>query len=275
MGAKRMFSRIALIAASALLSLWILFPIVWGLIISLKHRVDALSLPPKFLFTPTISNYVTAFVDGPYAYTILNSAVIAFASTLLAVLLGVPAAYVFSRSRGKIYDSLSLSILTVRMIPATIPALPLFLIFARLGWIDTYAAIILVHGGISLSLLTWIMKGFFDEVPQAIDDASILDGDTRLSAMVRQVLPLCAPGLVVTAAFCFVNSWNEFFLALILTGFDTRPFTVAVPSLITPHGTYWGQVTAITTVGLFPGVLFAIFARRYMVRQLTTGAVWR
>jgi multiple sugar transport system permease protein len=274
-GIKRFFSLFALIAATALLCLWILFPIAWGLIISLKHRVDALSLPPKFIFTPTTSNYFAAFVDGPYAHTILNSAVIAFASTVLAVSLGVPAAYVFSRARGKIYDRLSLSILTIRMIPATIPALPLFLIFARLGWIDTYAAIILVHSGISLSLVTWIMKGFFDEVPQAIDDASILDGDTRVSAMFSQILPLCAPGLLVTAAFCFVNSWNEFFLALILTGFDTRPFTVAVPSLVTPHGTYWGQVTAIITVGLFPGVLFAIFSRRYMVRGLTTGAVWR
>src|ERR1700682_6292418 len=107
MGAKRMFSLFALIAAAALLSLWIMFPIVWGLIISLKHRVDALSLPPKFLFLPTTSNYFAAFIDGPYAHTILNSAVIAFASTLFAVLLGVPAAYVFSRSRGKIYIRLS------------------------------------------------------------------------------------------------------------------------------------------------------------------------
>jgi multiple sugar transport system permease protein len=93
--------------------------------------------------------------------------------------------------------------------------------------------------------------------------------------MVRQVLPLCTPGLVVTGAFCFVNSWNEFLLALMLTGYDTRPFTVAVPSLITPHGTYWGQVTPITTVGLLPGVLFALLARKYIIRELTAGAVWR
>jgi len=222
-----------------------------------------------------MSNYVAAFVDGKYAQTILNSAVIALSSTILAIALGVPAAYVFSRTRGKIYDRASLGMLTVRMVPATVPALPLFLIFAKLGWIDSYAAIILTHTGINLALVTWIMRGFFDEVPRAIDEASILDGDTRASAMMRQVIPLCTPGLLVTAAFCFVNSWNEFFLALMLTGYDTQPFTVAVPSLITPHGTYWGQVTAITTVGLLPGLLFAFLARRYIVRELTAGAVWR
>jgi len=119
------------------------------------------------------------------------------------------------------------------------------------------------------------MKGFFDEVPVDIDEASMLDGDGRFSAMVKQVLPLCVPGLMVTWAFCFINSWNEFFLALMLTGYDSRPFTVAVPALITPHGTYWGQVTAISTVGLLPGLPFAISARRYLVRELTAGAVWR
>ena len=154
-------------------------------------------------------------------------------------------------------------------------ALPLFLIFVNLGLIDTYIAIILVHCGVNLALVVWIMKGFFDEVPVAIDEASILDGDSRFSAMVRQVLPLSAPGLLVTAAFCFINSWNEFFLALMLTGYETRPFTVAVPALITPHGTYWGQVTAISTIGLIPGLLFAFLARRYLVRELTAGAVWR
>ncbi len=275
MSKKRPLASVAMSVIATLFAAWILFPIVWGIVVSLKFRVDALSVPPKFIFTPTITNYIAAFVDGPYAQTIVNSAIIALGSTVLAMALGVPAAYVFSRSRGKVYDHLSLGILTVRMLPATIPALPLFLIFARLGWIDTYVAIILVHAGINLSLVAWIMRGFFDEVPQAIDEAALLDGDTRLTALVRQILPVCTPGLVVTSAFCFVNSWNEFFLALMLTGYDTRPFTVAVPSLITPHGTYWGQVTAIITVGLLPGVLFAFFARRYIVRGLTAGAVWR
>ncbi len=252
----------------------ILLPIIWGLVISLKTRVDALAMPPRWLFIPTLSNYRAAFVDGSYAITILNSLIIAGFSTILAMALGVPAAYAFSRSRFGGQRALFLGILSVRMAPATVVALPLFLIFTYLHMIDTYIAIILVHTTISLALAVWIMKGFFDEVPMAIDEAALLDGDSRFTAMIRQVIPLCTPGILVTAGFCFINSWNEFFLSLMLTGYDTRPFTVAVPALITPHGTYWGQVTAISTIGLIPGLAFAFFIRRYFVKELTAGAVW-
>lgn len=253
----------------------ILLPIVWGIVLSLKTRVDALSMPPNWIFTPTIANYRAAFVDGPYAQTILNSLIIAGVSSLIAMILGVPAAYAFSRSRFRGHGAAFLGILTIRMAPATVIALPLFLIFTKLRLIDTYIAIILVHAGVGVALAVWIMKGFFDEVPVEIDEASMLDGDSRFGAMMKQVLPLCTPGLLVTALFCFINSWNEFFLALMLTGYDSRPFTVAVPALITPHGTYWGQVTAISTVGLLPGIVFAFLARRYLVRELTAGAVWQ
>jgi multiple sugar transport system permease protein len=261
--------------AGILLALIILLPIVWGIVLSFKTRVDALSMPPNWLFTPTLANYRSAFIDGPYTGTIVNSIVIAGCSSLIAMLLGVPAAYAFSRSRVKGSNAAFFGILTIRMAPATVIALPLFVIFARLGLIDSYVAIILVHACISVALVVWIMKGFFDEIPKEIDEASMLDGDSRFSALVRQVLPLCAPGLLVTATFCFINSWNEFSLALMLTGYESRPFTVAVPALITPHGTYWGQVAAISTIGLLPGLLFAIVARRYLVRELTAGAVWR
>ena len=253
----------------------VLLPILWGVVISLKTRVDALSMPPQWIFTPTLGNYRAAFVDGPYAQTLLNSLIIAGVSSLLAMILGVPAAYGFSRAQFRGREAAFLGILAVRMAPATVIALPLFLIFTKLALIDTFGAIILVHTAVGIALVVWIMKGFIDEVPVQIDEASVLDGDSRLNAMLRQVLPLCIPGLVITAAFCFINSWNEFFLALMLTGYDTRPFTVAVPALITPHGTYWGQVTAITTIGLLPGLLFAVFARKYLVRNLTLGGVWR
>lgn len=253
----------------------ILMPVVWGFIISLKTRVDALTMPPNWIFAPSLSNYEAAFIEGPYARTILNSVIIAGVSSVLAMFIGTPAAYAFSRARFRGKTAAFLALLTVRMAPATVIALPLFLIFTKLRLIDTYVAIILVHAVVAVALVVWIMKGFFDEVPAEIDEASMIDGDSRFKALIKQVLPLCAPGLVVTAAFCFINSWNEFFLALMLTGYESRPFTVAVPALITPHGTYWGQVTAIASAGLLPGVLFAWMARRYIVRELTGGAVWQ
>lgn len=253
-----MTKRLLMWAMIVILVAWITIPVIWGISISFKTRVDALATPPSWLFSPTLSNYTTALFDNDYGITIVNSLVIATASSLLAILLGVPAAYAFSRFRFKGNRSVFLGILSIRMAPATVIALPLFLIFSRLNLIDTYVAIVLVHTAVALALVVWIMKAFFDQVPREIDEASILDGTGRFRTMLTQVIPLCLPGLAVTTAFCFVNSWNEFFLALMLTGYETRPFTVAVPALMTPHGTYWGQVAAIATVGLVPGIIIGL-----------------
>lgn len=251
----------------------ILLPIFWGVVLSLKTRVDALSMPPDLLFSPTLENYVAALVRSGHARSFANSLIIAGASSALAMALAVPAAYAFSRFDFRSKARAMFALLTTRMAPPLVIALPLFLIFSKLRMIDNYSSIVLVHAAVNLAIAVWIMKGFFDEVPKDIDSASLLDGDTRWGVLLRQVCPLVAPGLLVTGFYCFISSWNEYFLAMTLTGFETRPFTVAVPALVTPHGTYWGQVTAIATIGLLPGVLFAILARRYLVRQLTLGAV--
>lgn len=268
-------SRLAQLLLVIVLSVIILLPIIWGFIVSLKTRADALSMPPNWIFAPTIDNYKTALVDGPYGRTLFNSALIASSSSLLGMVLGIPAAYVFSRARFRGWKAAFLGILTIRMAPATVIALPLFLIFTKLRMIDTYLAIILVHAAVNIPLVVWIMKGFFDEVPTEIDEASILDGDNRAGALLKQIAPLALPGLLTTALFCFINSWNEFFLALMLTGYTTRPFTVAVPALMTPHGTYWGQITAVATLGMLPGIAFGLFARRHIVKELTAGSIWR
>lgn len=266
---------VALILGCILLAIIVLFPIVWGTIISFKNRVDALSMPPNWIFKPVLTNYKAAFLDGPYGRTIINSFIIASISTFVTMILGIPASYAFSRLKFKYKRAAFLGILAIRMAPATVIALPLFVIFAKIHLIDTHIAIILVHSGVNLGLAIWIMRSFFNEVPVEIDEASLIDGDSRFKVMIKQVVPVCAPGILVTAAFTFINSWNEFFLALMLTGYSTRPFTVAVPGLITPHGTYWGQVTAISTIGLLPALVFAILIHRFLIKGLTAGSVWR
>jgi len=263
------------LALAICIALVILGPVLWGGLLSFKSRVDALALPPPVLFRPTLDNYKAAFVNGPYLRTLFNSCVIAGGSTLLAMALALPSAYAFSRGRLRNHRSLFLGVLAVRMAPPAVIALPFFLLFSRAGLLDTYLPVILVHAGITLPLAIWILKGFLDEVPLVIDEAALLDGDGPLGVLLKQIVPMCMPGVLVTTAFCFVNSWNEFFLALVLTGYESRPFTVAVPALMTPHGTYWGQVTAISTVGLLPGLLFAVIARKYFVKELTLGSVWR
>ena len=178
-----------------------------------------------------------------------NSAVIAGVSTLIAMVLSIPAAFACSRRTFRSKETILVSLLGVRMLPAAAIALPVFLLFSRGHLLDTYTGIILLHSALSIPLAVWILKVFFDSVPQVIDDASRLDGDSEIGVVVRQILPLSLPGVFTAAAFCFVNSWNELFLALVVTGPKTRPLTVAIPALVTPHGTYWGQVAAIATAG--------------------------
>jgi multiple sugar transport system permease protein len=273
MNTRRLTTQLIVFLLSLTLAIIIIGPVLWGVLLSLKTRVDALSLPPALLFRPTLENYKAALIDGPYLRTLLNSIFIASLTSLLSMAFALPTAYAFSRGRFRWQDPLFLGVLTVRMAPPTVIALPFFLIFSRAGLLDTYIPIVLVHTGITMPLAIWILKSFIDEVPVALDEASLLDGDSRQGVLWKQILPACAAGVMVTTGFCFVNSWNEFFLALTLTGYQSRPFTVAVPALITPHGTYWGQVTAIATMGLFPGLLFAAFARKYIIKELTLGSI--
>jgi multiple sugar transport system permease protein len=242
----------------------ILLPILWGTMISVKTRVDGLSMPPRWIFVPTIANYRTAFIEGGATRTLANSFTIALASSIIAVLIALPAAYWVSRTRSRKRHSVLVGAMTTRLAPATVLALPLFLVFARLGLLDTYLPIILVHAGVSFAPAIWLLTVSLDRIPTAIDDASFLDGDRPLTFLLRQVLPMSRSAIIVTLSFCFVISWNEFFLALMLTGYDTRPFSVAVSALMTPHGTYWGEVMAICTAAILPGALLAMLGARYV-----------
>jgi multiple sugar transport system permease protein len=270
---KQKIGRIFILSGLVAITIAFIFPFFWILVLSLKTRVDALTMPPKWFFVPTLENYVMAFLERGYTRTFLNSLIVATSSTALSLICGVPAAYTLSRFNFRGEKQLFFTILTTRMAPPIVLVLPLFVVFSNLGMIDNYLSIILVHTVMNLAFVIWIMQGFFNEVPIQIDEAAIMDGDTRFEAFMRQVLPLVIPGLIVTGIFCFVASWNEFLFALILTGFETRTFTVAVPALITPHGTYWGQVAAIAVIATLPVVIIGILMRRYLVRELTFGLI--
>jgi multiple sugar transport system permease protein len=127
------------------------------------------------------------------------------------------------------------------MAPPISIAVPLFLFFTTLGLTDTIYAVVIAHTSFNLSLVVWMMRGFFAEIPKEIDEAAMMDGRSKLGAFVRVIIPLAAPGLAATAVLCFIMSWNEFLYAFILVAFEGRPLTVGIPGLITPHGTLWGK----------------------------------
>ncbi len=248
-------------------------PYLWMALTSFKSRVDALSDVPRWTFSPTFEHYPEVFLRKEYLPLAWNSITIATGSTILSLAIGVPAAYAFARLSFRAKEDLFFFFLTTRMAPAITIVVPMFLLFNKLGLADTRAAVILAHSTFNISLVVWMMRGFFADISPEIDDAAMLDGHTRAGAFVRVILPLAAPGVAATAVMCFILSWNEFLYAFILAAFESRTLTVGIPGLVTPHGTLWGQVAAVAVVATLPILVFTALVQRHLVRGLTLGAV--
>lgn len=251
----------------------VLTPYLWLVLTSFKDRVDAFAVPPVLFFKPTLDNYITAFGSKGFTQNLVNSTIVASLSTLLALLVGVPAAYSLARFRLRGNSLFLLFLLSARMLPAIVLAVPLFILFTEARLIDNYAALVLAYLTFNLPFVVWMMRGFFLAIPSEVDESAVIDGCSYFGAFVRVVLPLTLGGLAATAIFCMINSWNEFLFALILTGRHTATLPVAIPSLLTPYGTYWGQVAAVGTVTTIPVLIFAFAVQRYLIRGMTGGAV--
>ena len=223
--ARYAFLLIALLCALA--------PVYWMLTVSLKSEVEQFSVPPRwFNFTPTFSHYREAFIERSFGQYLLTSAIVALLSTLCAMLVGTLAAYALARlPLPRRFDArLSLWILSTRMFPPIVTAVPLFLMMRDVRLLNTRAALVIVYTAFNLPFVVWMMRGFFREIPREIEEAAMVDGDSRLGALRRVLLPLVAPGLAATAVFCLIISWNEFLFALVLTQTDaamTLPVGIA------------------------------------------------
>jgi multiple sugar transport system permease protein len=234
-----------------------LTPYVWIVLTSFKTRLDALASVPVWAFPPTFEHYPAVFLDKGYLPLVGNSVLVAVSTTALSLLVGVPAAYVFARRDFAAKEDLFFFFLTTRMAPPISVVVPMFLLFTVLGITDTPLAVILAHSTFNLSLVVWVMRGFFAEIPREIDEAGMMDGLTRAA----------------TAILCFVLSWNEFLYAFVLVAFEGRTLTVGIPGLVTPHGTLWGQVAAVAVVATLPIVVFTFLVQKHLVRGLTFGAI--
>jgi multiple sugar transport system permease protein len=263
----------AAIAAVIAIVIIALTPYVWMLLTSFKGRLDALADRPVWMFDPTLEHYGDVLIDKKYLPLVWNSLFVAVGTTILSLAIGVPAAYVFARARFAGKEDLFFFFLTTRMAPAISVVVPMYLLFNKLGLLETRIVVVLAHSTFNLSLVVWMMRGFFAEIPPQMDEAAQLDGHTRAGAFVRVLLPLAAPGIAATAVLCFILSWNEFLYAFILASFESRTLTVGIPGLVTPHGTLWGQVAAVAVVATLPILLFTAVVQRHLVRGLTFGAV--
>jgi len=260
---------VALLAALA--------PVYWLITISLKREVDQFSYPPAWIgFTATLDHYKEAFAGGSFAAYFGNSVLLAAISTIAALLIGVPAAYGLARFEWpqRWDDRIGDWILSTRMLPPIVTIVPLFLMLREARLLNSIAGLAIVYTGFNLPFVVWMMRGFFEEVPREMEEAAMLDGETRTGALLRIVLPLVKPGLAATAVFCLVVAWNEFLFALILTQTEAAmTLPVGIASHVTQYEIKWGVMSAAGVVAMLPVLVFAAAAQKYLVRGLSLGAV--
>ena len=266
------FARAILLVLVVVTVLITIFPLLWLLQMSLKTGIEAFSMPPKLLFVPTLSNYFD-LLEGKFMRSFRNSTVVGVATTLISLLLGVPAAYALSRAGFRHEQGFSLWILTTRMAPPIAFGIPFFLAYRTLGLIDTQIGLVIIYLTFNLSLVIWMMRTFFDGLPRSLEEAACIDGASIVDTFMRIVLPLSAPGLATTAIFCFLFAWNDLFYALILTRSGSMTAPVAIVNFMNYEGWEWGKITAGGSIIMIPVVVFSLLVRNYLIRGLTAGAV--
>jgi multiple sugar transport system permease protein len=283
-------------------------PLLWIVVTGFKTPPDSISYPPKILFEPSLEGYVNLFttrtrqtsefiatlppatawydrlvrsrnmvIAGPSKYLprYINSIIIGFGSTLLAVILGTMSAYGFSRFKVPLKDDLLFFILSTRMMPPIAVAIPIYLMYRELGLTDTKLGMILLYTAVNVSLAVWLLKGFIDEIPREYEEAAMIDGYTRLQAFRKVVLPQAATGIAATAIFCLIFSWNEYAFAVLLTSGEAQTTPPFIPFIIGEGGQDWPAVAAGTTLFLIPIVAFTVLLRKHLLRGITFGAVRR
>ena len=250
-----------------------LLPPLWMLVASFKTSDTLFNFPPSLTDGWTLQNYVEVYLRAEYFTFIFNSVVIVTITVLLTLVLGTATGYALSRFELPGREDMQFFALTTRMGPPVAFAIPFYVMFSELNLVDTKMAMIIVYILFNLAFAIWMMKGFIDEVPKKYEEAAQLDGYSQLSAIRKVVIPLVKPGLVATAIFVFIFTWNEFFYSLILTSSTAKPYTVQLTAFQGPNQLLWGQLFAATIIPMLPPIVFAILVRKKLARGLTFGAV--
>ena len=247
------------------------FVFFWMVSSSIKPQVDIYAIPPKwFDFQPTLKHYVAAMTTTPFVRYTLNSTIVALGSSLIGLIIGLPAAYSIARYR---QQKLGLVLLTSRIMPGVGYLVPLFLLFLKLHMIGSYLAVILSHLVVTFPLTVYIMIGFFEDLPPELFDAAEIDGSGKIGTFFRIALPLTKPGVVTAGILAFIFSWNDFKMALILSNSSTRTLPVAVFNFMTEASLNWGAMMAYATIITIPVIILTLFVQRHIVTGLTMGGV--
>ena len=270
----RVFDAITAILVLGIVS-FCLFPLLWTLLTSLKLEQDIVTPTLQYLpRTITFDNYVTLWQQSSFPTLVANSVVVTSMTGIICLTIGTLAAYSISRYRFRGRTQLLIFYLVIRMFPVVLMIIPLFIMMRNLGLLDSRVGLALAYTTFLLPLCIWMLKGFFDAIPPELEEAARIDGCTRLGALVRVVLPLARSGLVTTAVFISIVSWNEFLFALMMTTSQgSRTWPVGLQLMVGEFQLPWGPLSAGGILSVVPIILFFTLIQQSLIRGLTAGAV--
>jgi multiple sugar transport system permease protein len=248
-----------------------LAPVAWLFAIAYQPARDIFNFPPKFLFEPTFDNFRTIFAYFDVPQLVWSSLAISFGTTVLSLLLGVPAGYGLARSSWRYAPLAAYFFLAIRMVPPVATLIPFYLEMRDLGLLGTYWAVILLDTTLNAAFVTWMMYSYFRGLPKELEEAALADGCTQIGAFLRVALPLVVPGLIASALFCIILSWNNFLFPAFLTNTTTKPLSVALLSAYGTKDITWGTMGALSHFLVLPIVGVALLLNRYFVTGLTRG----
>lgn len=250
------------------------FPYLYMILSSFKTPIDNITLPPKFVFTPTLSNFRNIFGNDDLMRFLRNSLVVASLSTMVAMLLAVPAAYGLVRfARFTRTERLAYVFLIMQLLPPIAVVFPFFSIGDRLGILDTPWILVLTYTYWNVAWGIWLVRGFIQGVPVELEEAAMVDGCSRMGALFRVTLPLASKGLAAAGILLYIGAWNEFTLAFFLTARQARTYPTSIGFFLTHAGVQWGEMFATAFIGTLPVVVFALMVRKTFISSMSFGAV--
>ena len=267
---KNRLSTFLFYLAVAGIVLVVLFPFLWMLSSSFKTQVDIISWPPKIFFTPTLQNYEKVFGEQDFLKYFLNSTIVGTSAVGLSLVLGLPAAYSIARFTQR---KLAVFILLARLMPGISFLMPWYIVFSRLGLMDSYTALILSHMLIALPIVVWIMSTYFATIPPEMEESAMVDGATRQYAFWKIILPLSGPGIITATTLAFIFSWNNFLFSQVLSMEKTKTLPIAVYNFLSYAEVDWGGVMAAAVAIMAPAIVLTMIFQKYVVKGLTMGAV--
>jgi multiple sugar transport system permease protein len=253
--------------------LWTVVPILLVILTSLKNQKDIFTVPPTFVFRPTLDNYSRALIAGDFARYFLNSVLVAATSSLLSVGFGAFCAYALVRLRIRFASLIADLLLLGKLVPAITMVLPLFAMLNRLRLLGTYVGPVLAHTAVNLPFVIWLIMGFIRDMPEDLEAAALVDGCTPMQTFWRIVVPIILPGLAASTILSAQFSWNELLFALQLTGLDTYTLPVGISKFVGSISVDWGKSSAAATLTMVPMIALGFFIQKYIAKGTTGGAV--